>query len=326
MRKGSLPRTSSSLRPDPTTRTARAATAARSLSSRAGVHGCGDLLPARGIEALDQQRGAGAKIDRTTAGRLVSEHANRQVTRGELDRAQRLFEEAAQFASDAGNEVSAAIARGQISDILQSRGDLDAALRIHREEALPVYERLGGEHARVVTMGKIADILQIRGELDEALRIRRDEQLPVYGPLGDVHSRAVTMGKIADILQRRGELEEARSVHEECLQAARQLSAIDGIAATLWAFAQLDLNEGNFDEAAPRIAEAYDIFFRLGRAEGIAVVGLTFGQLLAAAEDTEAALSLLRRSVEMFRKLGQEASAQETEKIIQQLGLDSSAP
>ena len=285
MRKGSLPRTSSSLRPDPTTRTARAATAARSLSSRAGVHGCGDLLPARGIEALDQQRGAGAKIDRTTAGLLVSEHANRQVTRGELDRAQRLFEEAAQFASDAGNEVSAAIARGQISDILQSRGDLDAALRIHREEALPVYERLGGEHAR-----------------------------------------AVTMGKIADILQRRGELEEARSVHEECLQAARQLSAIDGIAATLWAFAQLDLNEGNFDEAAPRIAEAYDIFFRLGRAEGIAVVGLTFGQLLAAAEDTEAALSLLRRSVEMFRKLGQEASAQETEKIIQQLGLDSSAP
>ena len=91
---------------------------------------------------------------------------------------------------------------GQIADILQSRGDLDGALRIRREEELPVYERLGDVRSRAVTMGQIADILQSRGDLDGALRIRREEELPVYERLGDVRSRAVTMGKIADILHR----------------------------------------------------------------------------------------------------------------------------
>ena len=63
---------------------------------------------------------------------------------------------------------------------------MDEALRIRREEELPVYERLGDVRERAVTLGKIADILQARGELDEALRIRREEELPVYERLGDV--------------------------------------------------------------------------------------------------------------------------------------------
>ena len=82
---------------------------------------------------------------------------------------------------------------------------LDEALRIRREEELPVYERLGDVHSRAVSMGQIADILEGRGETDEALRIRREEELPVYERLGDVRSRAVTMGRIADILEGRGE-------------------------------------------------------------------------------------------------------------------------
>ena len=67
---------------------------------------------------------------------------------------------------------------GKIADILQSRGEVDEALRIRREEQLPVYERIGDARSRAVTMGKIADILQSRGEVDEALRIRREERAP----------------------------------------------------------------------------------------------------------------------------------------------------
>ena len=80
----------------------------------------------------------------------------------------------------ATDERSRAVTMGRIADILQARGALDEALRIRREEELPVYERLGDVRSRAVTMGKIADILQARGALDEALRIRREEELPVY--------------------------------------------------------------------------------------------------------------------------------------------------
>ena len=49
---------------------------------------------------------------------------------------------------------------GKIADVLQARGELDEALRIRREEELPVFERLGDVRARAVTMGRIADVLQ----------------------------------------------------------------------------------------------------------------------------------------------------------------------
>ena len=67
---------------------------------------------------------------------------------------------------------------GKIADILSARGELDEALRIRREEELPVYERLGDVRERAVTMGNIADILYARGDLDEALRIHEAERWP----------------------------------------------------------------------------------------------------------------------------------------------------
>ena len=70
-----------------------------------------------------------------------------------------------------GNERLLAGARGKIADTLQVRGDIDEALRIRREEEIPVYERLGDERSLAIARGRIADILQARGELDEALRM-----------------------------------------------------------------------------------------------------------------------------------------------------------
>jgi tetratricopeptide (TPR) repeat protein len=86
---------------------------------------------------------------------------------------------------------------GKIADIYQARGQLDEALRIRREDSLPVYERLGDVRERAVTMGKIADIYQARGQLDEALRIRREDSLPVYERLGDVRGLLVARANLA---------------------------------------------------------------------------------------------------------------------------------
>ena len=103
----------------------------------------------------------------------------------------------------------------ELATLYRFMGNPDEALRILREEQLPVYERLGDVRSKAVTMGKIADILQQRGQTDEALRIRREEELPVYERLGDVRSKAVTMGKIADILLQRGQTDEALRIRRE---------------------------------------------------------------------------------------------------------------
>ena len=47
---------------------------------------------------------------------------------------------------------SRAVTMGQIADILYRRGDLDEALRIRREEQLPVFDRLGDARERSVAL------------------------------------------------------------------------------------------------------------------------------------------------------------------------------
>jgi hypothetical protein len=158
---------------------------------------------------------------------------------------------------------------GRIADILQGRGDTDQALRIRREEEVPVYERLGDERARAITMGQIADILQGRGETDEALRIRREEEVPVYERLGDVCSLAVTLQQIADALLAAGGLE-----------------------------------HGRIQEIYEALAEAFAIFQRLGLPDGIAFNGSLLAQVLAIGGQRDDALTVLDAAEAGFSKLG----------------------
>jgi hypothetical protein len=45
--------------------------------------------------------------------------------------------------SELGDVRNKAVTLGKIADVLETRGQLDEALLIRREEELPVYERLG---------------------------------------------------------------------------------------------------------------------------------------------------------------------------------------
>jgi tetratricopeptide (TPR) repeat protein len=182
---------------------------------------------------------------------------------GQLAEAELAYRDAAEAAID---ERFRTVARGRIADMLQARGELDEALRIRREEALPVFERLGAVREAAVTKGRIADVLEARGELDEALRIRREETLPVYERLGDVRSAAVTKGKMADVLQARGELDEALRIRrEEELPVYERLGDVRSAAVTKGQIADVLQARGELDEAL-RIyrEEALPVFERLG--------------------------------------------------------------
>jgi hypothetical protein len=73
-------------------------------SVRIGDGAAADTLLERGVASLEEQRKAGVVVDPVVAGFLIYEQAWRLVTRGELDRAQSLFEEAAQLATETRNE------------------------------------------------------------------------------------------------------------------------------------------------------------------------------------------------------------------------------
>jgi tetratricopeptide (TPR) repeat protein len=204
---------------------------------------------------------------------------------------------------------AAALLYSQIADVLQARGELDEALRIRREEELPVYERLGDVRAKAVTQGQIADVLQARGELDEALRIRREEQLPVYGRLGDAREKATCWGRVADVLQARGELDEALRIRrEEELPVYERLGDVRAKAVTQGKIADVLQARGELDEALRiRREEQLPVYERLGDEFSLVRARARVARWLLqrnAPGDREEAAELLRQAHAAAEKMG----------------------
>ena len=249
-----------------------------------------------------------APAARTRHAALDLRRAERLRQKGEVAAAERLVHGALETFKAAADARMTAIAAGQIADILQTRGELDEALRIRREEELPVYDRLGEVRSRAVTMGRIADILQTRGELDEALRIRREEQLPVYDRLGEVRERAVTMGQIADILQTRGELDEALRIRrEEQLPVYDRLGEVRSRAVTMGQIADILQTRGELDEAlCIRREEQLPVYDRLGEVRSRAVTMGQIADILQTRGELDEALRIRREEqLPVYDRLGE---------------------
>jgi tetratricopeptide (TPR) repeat protein len=224
------------------------------------------------------------------------------------DRALAAAEEKHELDSKRGAERECAQAASIIADILETRGQLDEALKIRNEEQLPIYERFGDVRERAVTMGKIANILRARGQLDEALKIRKEEELPVYERLGAVRERAVTMGRIADILQAKGQLDEALKIRkEEELPVYERLGDVHARAATMGWIAAILQARGDLDASLRiRREEELPVYERLGD-----VRYLLFGRWNLAStllrrgrqEDRKEAHDLLTKALDEARRL-----------------------
>jgi tetratricopeptide (TPR) repeat protein len=207
-----------------------------------------------------------------------------------------------------GNKHEAALASGQIADILQALGKLDEALRIRQQEELPVYESLGDVRSRAVTMGKIADILQARGKLDDALRILQDEILLAFESLGDVRSRAVTMGKIASILQARGKLDDALRIRQqEELPVYESLGDVRSRAVTMGYIADILQVRGKLDDALQiRQQEELPIYESLGDVRSRAVTIGYIASILQARGKLDEAIAMRREELGVYEELGDE--------------------
>mgnify|MGYP000441951378 CR=1 FL=1 len=255
----------------------------------------------RAVRAWD---GTGSDYERAS---LLRRRAELAYHEGDREGALKAAEDAVTAARKHNSPGLVCICLGGLADILTSMGQLDEALRIRREEELPVFERLGMVRERAESKGGVADILQARGDLDEALRILREELLPVFERLGDVRSRAVTMGKVADILQARGDLDEALRIHrEELLPVFERLGDVRARALTMGRVADILQARGDFDEALRILREEeLPVYERLGDVRARAVTMGKVADILQARGDLDEALRILREELlPVFERLG----------------------
>lgn len=229
------------------------------------------------------------------------------LSAGDLDRALSAVQEKAGLDRSRGAMGEAARADGKIADILKRRGDLDEALRIHRESVVPVFEALGDVRSRAITLGKIANILVQRGELDEALRIYREELVPAFDKLPDARSRAITLGKIADVVAAQGKLDEALDLYrEQPLPVFEELGDVRLRAFTLGKIADILAARGQRDEALHIYREqVLPVFEELGDVRSCAIFLAKSADMLAARGQLDEALRIhLDEALPAFEKLG----------------------
>jgi tetratricopeptide (TPR) repeat protein len=226
---------------------------------------------------------------------------------GDLAGSYRAATEAIDLARAAEDETLRMRALDRVADVLKLRGHLDEALRMLKEESLPVHERLGDVRGRALALGQIADIYQFRGDLDEALQIRQEEELPVYVALDDMRPRAVTLGKIADIYESRGDLDEALRIRqEELLPVFKKQSDPHSLADTLSKIADVHQIRGDLDEALRiRQEESLPIYEELGDARSSAITLGHIAGIYQSRGDLDEALRIFQEeTLPVYEKLG----------------------
>uniref|UniRef100_A0AAU3HWY3 CHAT domain-containing protein n=1 Tax=Streptomyces sp. NBC_01393 TaxID=2903851 RepID=A0AAU3HWY3_9ACTN len=279
----------------------------RAVADAAVTSGDGDHADTLLHRAVQQTRTSNRQTNPAGHAALLYDHANRLITRGEVDQAEDLLHQARQLFTNAGDTRSVAITWGKIAEIFQQRGEVDEALRILREVALPASERIGDTRSVAVTWGRIADIFERRGEIDEALRIRREVTLPVYERIGATREVAVTWGKIADIFEQRGEIDEAlRILREVALPAFERIGDTRSAAITWAKIADIFEQRGEADEALRiRREVALPAFERIGDTREVAVTWGKIADIFEQRGEVDEALRIRREvALPAFERIG----------------------
>lgn len=172
------------------------------------------------------RRDAGPAAQQANVARMVDLH----VRKGELDEAARLtlsapsssaerhfaaiaeaqgnveaaseIREREQGPAEPSDPVSQARALDGRAARLRSDGELEAALKVRREQELPIYEQLGDTRAQTVVLGEIADLLTALGRTDEASRVLEEQMLPRADRLGDARLQARASSKALQLRRR----------------------------------------------------------------------------------------------------------------------------
>jgi tetratricopeptide (TPR) repeat protein len=157
--------------------------------------------PAEGAAWLDRAREAFQKLgDHGSEALMLTRLGDLRRLHGDLGTARAMYEAALALYTQMGDVRSRAVTMGKIADILEARGQLDEALRIRREEELPVFERLGDVRSLVFARGMTARNLLARGrpgdrgEAAQLLRLAIADaerlQLPIAKQLRETMEKA----------------------------------------------------------------------------------------------------------------------------------------
>jgi tetratricopeptide (TPR) repeat protein len=185
--------------------------------------------------------------------------------------------------------------------ILYTRGDLDQAMRLHKE-AEQICRELGRMDWLAAPLINQANILQVRGDMDEALALQKQGE-QIFRKTGDNFGLAISLGNQANILYALGDLEGAMNLHRQAERLCRATGDQDGLQRHLINQALILKVHGDLEGAMALYQEAERICRALGNRAGLLRSLGSQGLLLYARGDLDGAEVLFKEEENFCREL-----------------------
>ena len=227
------------------------------------------------------------------------------AARGELDQAMRLHKEEEQLYRLAGDDRGLQRTLGNQAIILFTRGEIDEAMRLFKEKER-LCRQLGDKEALQRSLGNQANILQTRGELDEAMRLHK-EQERLCRELGNREGLQRGLGNQSGIFIERGELDEAMRLLKEEEQICREVGNKESLSVCLGNQANIFHSRGELDEAMRLHQEEERLCRELSKKDGLANSLHNQANSFYSRGDLDEALRLYSESERIYRELGNKA-------------------
>jgi nephrocystin-3 len=201
-----------------------------------------------------------------------------------------------------GDRANLEAALGNQAVILYSRGDLDGAMALHKEQERLCRE-LGNKDGLSNSLANQANILYSRGNLDGATALFK-EQERFCRELGDRDGLQASLGNQANILCYRGDLDGALALHKEQERLCRELGNKDGLSLSLAGQALILSSRGDLDGARGLHKVEERLCRELGNKHGLQASLGNQALIVKARGDLNGAMALFKEQELLCRELG----------------------
>jgi hypothetical protein len=187
----------------------------------------------------------------------LTESAKRLHRTGSPDQAEQILRRTIALLKAPGDERLRAVTMGKVAGILQTRGELDEALRIRLTEELPTYKRVEDTRSFFICIAEIFDIASSSGRMQDPLRIWRSRAVPLWERLGsggrnqivNAFANLGSLGKLLELMKEKIDLLEEQFGIElaEVTTVTQAISKLDSVGELGW-FARTIKEEGFLDK------------------------------------------------------------------------------
>ncbi len=188
---------------------------------------------------------------------------------GNLDIADRRYEESLEFAKKSGEQRRYATALLNLGAIAHYRGE-EATAVARYEESLGIFRTLGDTAGSMDVLSNLVAIMApVPDQVKHAQRLG-EEALSLAHELGTVQGEAFILACLGFAAETAGEPVRARDLHEQSLKRYRQIGDQDGIARALGNLGAVALDNGEVEQSIALCTESVDLYMELGDPDGVA--------------------------------------------------------